>query len=131
MPGCPASMWTESATAPPPIFGGVPVPEAFDAPVRIYEALAARALADGGDDGFLEAVRWDHAHKRQEANSDTLAAWCFVKGGHDAPTKVLLPRRFFSMGRADDLIWGPVAWGACFDSLGVSHAEIRRFECGS
>ena len=36
---------------------GVPVPEAFDALVRIYETLAERALAEGGDDPFLEAAR--------------------------------------------------------------------------
>ena len=42
---------------------GVPVPEAFDAMVTIYETLAERALADGGDDPFLEAARWDRAHE--------------------------------------------------------------------
>lgn len=41
---------------------GVPLPEAFDALVLIHETLAARALAEGGDDPFLEAARRDHAH---------------------------------------------------------------------
>ena len=40
---------------------GVPVPEAFDALVRIYETLVERALAEGGDDPFLEAARRDDA----------------------------------------------------------------------
>ena len=35
---------------------GVPVPEVFDGLVRIYETLAARAIANGGDDPFLEAA---------------------------------------------------------------------------
>jgi len=41
---------------------GVPVPEAFDALVLIYETLAERALAEGGDDPFLEAARRDDAN---------------------------------------------------------------------
>ncbi len=41
---------------------GVPVPGAFDALVRIYETLAERALAEGGDDPFLEAARRDEAN---------------------------------------------------------------------
>jgi len=41
---------------------GEPVPEAFDALVRIYETLVERALADGGDDPFLEAGRRDDAN---------------------------------------------------------------------
>ena len=40
---------------------GVPVPEAFDALVRIYETLVERALAEGGGDPFLEAARRDEA----------------------------------------------------------------------
>ena len=35
---------------------GEPVPEAFDALVRIYETRVARALASSGDDPFLEAA---------------------------------------------------------------------------
>ncbi len=50
---------------------GVPVPEAFGALVRIYETLAERALAGGGDDPFLEAARWDHAHKRPDGHPTT------------------------------------------------------------
>jgi len=42
---------------------GVPVPEAFDALVWIYETLAERALAEGGDDPFLEAARRDDANR--------------------------------------------------------------------
>jgi len=42
---------------------GEPVPEAFDALVRIYETLAERALAEGGDDPFLEAARRDDANR--------------------------------------------------------------------
>ena len=38
---------------------GEPVPAAFDALVRVYETRAARALAEGGDDPFLEAARRD------------------------------------------------------------------------
>ena len=109
MPGCPASMWTESATAPPPIFGGVPVPEAFDAPVRIYEALAARALADGGDDGFLEAVRWDHAHKRPRGEFRYAGGVVLREGRARCSNEGAAPEQVFSMGRADDVVWGPVA----------------------
>ena len=36
---------------------GTPYPAAFDALVRVYETRAARALADGGDDPFLEIHR--------------------------------------------------------------------------
>ena len=36
---------------------GTPYPAAFDALVRVYETRAARALADGGDDPFLEVHR--------------------------------------------------------------------------
>ena len=50
---------------------GVPVPEAFDALVRIHETLAARALAEGGDDPFLEAARRDHAHKTPDGHQTT------------------------------------------------------------
>lgn len=50
---------------------GVPVPEAFDALVRIYETLAARALADGGDDPFLEAARRDHKRRRPDGRWTT------------------------------------------------------------
>ena len=35
---------------------GEPVPGAFDALVRIYETLAARSLANGGEDPFMEAA---------------------------------------------------------------------------
>ena len=37
-------------------YPGEPVPEAFDALVRIYETRVARALASGGGDPFLEAA---------------------------------------------------------------------------
>ena len=50
---------------------GVPVPEAFDALVRIYETFAARALADGGDDPFLEAARRDHKRRRPDGRWTT------------------------------------------------------------
>lgn len=50
---------------------GVPLPEAFDALVRIYETLAARALAEGGDDPFLEAARRDHAHRTPDGFQTT------------------------------------------------------------
>lgn len=50
---------------------GVPVPEAFDALVLIYETLAARALAEGGDDPFLEAARGDHAHRTPDGHRTT------------------------------------------------------------
>ena len=42
---------------------GEAVPAAFDALVRVYETLAARALADGGDDPFLEAALRDEASR--------------------------------------------------------------------
>lgn len=49
---------------------GKPVPEAFEALVRIYETLAARALVDGGDDPFLEAAFKDRL-ARTPTGSDT------------------------------------------------------------
>jgi len=54
---------------------GVPVPEAFDALVRIYETLAERALAEGGDDPFLEAARRDHAHRSPDGHETTFEHW--------------------------------------------------------
>ena len=48
---------------------GVPVLEAFDALVRIYEALAERALAEGGDDPFLEAARRDEANRTPDGSA--------------------------------------------------------------
>ena len=54
---------------------GVPVPEAFDALVRIYETLAERALAEGGDDPFLEAARRDHAHRSPDGHATTFEHW--------------------------------------------------------
>ena len=50
---------------------GVPVPEAFDALVRIYETLAERALAEGGDDPFLEAARRDEANRTPDGFGTT------------------------------------------------------------
>ncbi len=50
---------------------GVAVPEAFDALVRIYETLVERALAEGGDDPFLEAARRDHAHRSPDGHETT------------------------------------------------------------
>lgn len=47
---------------------GEPVPEAFDALVRIYETLEERALADGGDDPFMEAA-WQY-HEARVRNPD-------------------------------------------------------------
>lgn len=38
---------------------GIPAQAAFDALVRVYETFAARALADGGTDPFVEAARRD------------------------------------------------------------------------
>lgn len=83
-----------------------------------YRPAADRAV------GMADGEVW--LRTGEEADADTLTVWYFVKGAHDAPTKVLLPRRFFPMGRTDDLVWGPY-----FDSLGVSYAEIRRVERGS
>ena len=51
--------------------GGVPVPEAFDALVGIYETLAERALADGGDDPFLEAAWRDHEGRTPDGHNTT------------------------------------------------------------
>ena len=51
--------------------GGVPVPEAFDALVRIYETLSARALADGGDDPFMEAAWRDHEGRTPDGHDTT------------------------------------------------------------
>lgn len=45
---------------------GTPYPAAFDVLVRVYETRAARALADGGDDPFLEVHR---RGTRTEANA--------------------------------------------------------------
>ena len=50
---------------------GVPVPGAFDALVRIYETLAARALANGGDDPFMEAAWRDHEARAPDGRSTT------------------------------------------------------------
>ena len=50
---------------------GVTVPEAFDALVRIYETLVERALAEGGDDPFIEAARRDHAHRSPDGHETT------------------------------------------------------------
>jgi len=83
-----------------------------------YRPAADRAV------GIADGEVW--LRTGEESDSDTLAVWYFVKGRHGTPTRVLLPRRFFPMGRAEDELWGPY-----FDSLGVSYAEIRRLERGS
>lgn len=50
---------------------GVPVPEAFDALVRIYETLAARSLAEGGGDPFMETAWRDLEAKRPDGHHTT------------------------------------------------------------
>lgn len=54
---------------------GEPVPEAFDALVRIYETRVARALASGGDDPFLEAAFRDHARRTSTGEETTFEEW--------------------------------------------------------
>ena len=55
--------------------GGVPVPEAFDALMRIYETLAERALAAGGDDPFMEAAWRDHEGRTPDGDYTTFEQW--------------------------------------------------------
>ncbi len=43
---------------------GIPAQSAFDALVRVYETFAARALASGGTDPFVEAARRDTRAER-------------------------------------------------------------------
>ena len=53
---------------------GEPVLEAFDALVRIYETLAARALANGGDDPFMEAAWRYHEARVRDPNGPRTTA---------------------------------------------------------
>ena len=48
---------------------GEPVPGAFDALVQIYETLAARALANGGDDPFMQAAWRDHEARAPDGST--------------------------------------------------------------
>ena len=58
--------------------GELPVPGAFDALVRIYETLAARALANGGDDPFMEAAWRDHEALAPDGRLTTREEWVLL-----------------------------------------------------
>ena len=59
---------------------GEPAQAAFDALVRVYETLAARALANGGDDPFLEAANSD-AEARLAGRPHGWRGWNYELGG--------------------------------------------------